>query len=268
MAILCRELSIGYGEKRVLSDVNLRIPAGRLTTLIGANGCGKSTLLRHIARLEKPIAGGIELEGKPLQSYSNQHFAHKLAMLPQSPTTFADMTVFDVVKLGRFPHQSFFQQWSKEDEMVVEQVLQLTGLDKMAGQIMSKLSGGQRQRAWIALTLAQQSQIILLDEPINHLDLHHQIEILDLVSQLQQEQGKTILLVLHDINLACRYSHYLVALAEGGVYREGNPADIVDETLLNDVFGIRSQVLVDPVYQTPLCLPLGQYFAKYPEVVD
>lgn len=258
MEIEARNLSFSYGAEPVLAGVDLRFPAGQLSVLVGANGCGKSTLLHLLAGSHRPAAGEVRLGGKPLAAYSRGERARALALLPQTPHAYADLSVFELVRLGRYPHQSLLQQWSAEDQRQVEQALERTGLTAQRDKPLAALSGGQRQRAWIALVLAQDAEVLLLDEPINHLDLHHQVEVLDLMTELVTEAGKTLVTVLHDINLACRYGQYLVALKNGVVHAAGCPRQVVDAALIREVLGVETVVLQDPLYHTPLCLPLSQ----------
>jgi iron complex transport system ATP-binding protein len=258
MKIEARELSFSYGAEPVLAGVDLAFPAGQLSVLVGANGCGKSTLLNLLAGGLKPSGGEVRLGGQPLASYQRAAKARALALLPQTPHAYAELTVFELVRLGRYPHQTLLQQWSAEDQRQVEQALERTGLAAQRDKPLTALSGGQRQRAWIALVLAQDAEVLLLDEPINHLDLHHQIEVLDLMTELVTGAGKTLVTVLHDINLACRYGQYLVALKNGAVHAAGAPRQIVDAALIRAVLGVETLVLQDPLYHTPLCLPLSQ----------
>jgi len=249
----CRNLQLAYDERLILEVPTLDVPMQKITTILGANGCGKSTLLKHLAAQALPKTGEVLLDGKNVLAIAPKQLSKQLAMLPQSPTTFSDMSIFDLVKLGRYPHQSFSQQWRAEDELIVRKVLNQTDLYDLKERSLSELSGGQKQRAWIALTLAQQSDIILLDEPINHLDVHHQIEILDLVHQLKQEQ-KTIILVLHDLNLAARYSDHLIMLADKKVYAQGAPEKIMTSDNINKVFDIDAHIIQDPVHNKPMCI--------------
>jgi len=257
MSISCNELSIGYGERIILSNVSIDIPPGKITTICGANGCGKSTLLKGLSGTLELSSGDVFYADRPLSELTLNERAKKLAILPQSPTTFSDISVYELLKLGRFPHQSLFQQWSQEDEHIVNDVLQKTQLEGISDQRVSELSGGQRQRAWIALTLVQGADTILLDEPINHLDIHHQVEVLDLLCTLRDE-GKTIVLVLHDLNLSARYSDHLIMVANGGIYNYGEPADIITTSTLKNVFSIDAHIIDDPVYGTPLSIPLSK----------
>lgn len=254
MNLSTEKLSLGYGNYIVLKDINVIIPKNKITILIGSNGCGKSTLLKTMARLLKPIDGQVLLGDNNILSQSNKEIAKKLSILTQSPSAPSDLTVFNVVKQGRYPYQSFFSQWTKEDEKIVDYALEKTGLSEIKHKKLSDLSGGQRQRVWIAMTLAQQTDIILLDEPTNHLDLKYKIEVLDLLKDLNLKENRTIVIVLHDINLACRYADHIIAVKDGKVFDEGCPEDIINETLIKEVFDINSKVINCPVFNTPMCI--------------
>ena len=252
-----KQLQINYGEKIIIEPLDLVIPKGEITVLIGANGCGKSTLLRSIARLLKPKSGAILLNDEDITSFSAKETAKKLAILPQQPMAPEGLTVLQLVKQGRFPYQNWRKQWSNEDQLIVEQAISATGLKEYKDMEIDNLSGGQRQRAWIAMTLAQQTDIILLDEPTTYLDVTHQIEVLDLLYKLNQEENRTIVMVLHDINLACRYATNIIALVNKGIYAQGKPQDIFSVKLVHDVFQLKSEIIKDPIYGTPMCIPYG-----------
>ncbi|WP_168123860.1 ABC transporter ATP-binding protein [Paenibacillus sp. HB172176] len=259
MAILeAKALSIAYGEKTVLEQLDLRIPPGKITVLIGSNGCGKSTLLRTIARLRQPSSGAILLDGKQLSSMSSKEIARQLAMLPQGPEAPEGLTVRQLVRQGRYPHQSWLKQWSQEDERMVKYALDATRTAEFAERSLQALSGGQRQRAWIALALAQGTDMLLLDEPTTYLDLTHQVDILDMLFELNEREGRTIVMVLHDLNLACRYAHHMVAVSEGGIYDEGPPEQIMTEEMVRHVFRMRCRIAEDPIFHTPYCIPEGR----------
>lgn len=253
-----KNLSLAYNGTPVIRDLNLVIPAGQITALVGSNGCGKSTLLRGLARLLKPRTGTVYLDGASLFKLSTKEVAQRLGILPQGPIAPEGLTVQDLVAQGRFPYQNWLQQWSKEDEQIVEQALAITGMKKLAKRSLDTLSGGQRQRAWIAMALAQNTEILLLDEPTTFLDLAHQIEVLDLLYELNQREGRTIVMVLHDLNQACRYADYLVAVKEGRVFAQGDPMQIVTEAMVSEVFGLECRIIADPVVGTPMCVPLGR----------
>ncbi|MFC5470620.1 ABC transporter ATP-binding protein [Cohnella suwonensis] len=256
-ALETRDLSISYGKPYVFQDLNLTIEKGKITSLIGSNGCGKSTLLRTMARLLKPQQGSVLLEGQSIATLPTKDVAKKMALLPQGPTAPEGLTVLQLVKQGRYPYQSWLRQWSKEDEKHVGRALDTTGLSELAERTVDSLSGGQRQRAWIAMVLAQGTDIVLLDEPTTYLDLTHQIEVLDLLYSLNRREGRTIVMVLHDINLACRYSHRIVALQNQKVFAEGPPEEVVTANMIESVFLMKSNVIKDPLYGTPLCVPHG-----------
>lgn len=247
-------LTLGYGDYIVLKDINVTIPKNKITILVGSNGCGKSTLLKTMSRLLKPFEGKVVLGDEDIFSKPNKEVAKKLSILTQSPTAPSDLTVFNLVKQGRYPYQSWFNQWSKEDEKIVEYALEKTGISDIKDKKLSDLSGGQKQRAWIAMTLAQQTDIILLDEPTNHLDIKYKIEVLDLLKELNEKENRTIVIVLHDINLACRYADHIIAIKDGKVYGEGKPEEIISEALIKEVFQINSKIVPCPVFNTPMCI--------------
>lgn len=248
-------VSVGYGDTVISRDVTLDIPDGQVTTLIGANGCGKSTLLRGLSRLLPLSAGSVTLDGKKLGDYSSRELATRLSMLPQSPITPAGVTVADLVARGRHPHQSWLQQWSASHSAAVDEAMALTNVFQLRDRPVDSLSGGQRQRVWIAMVLAQDTDIVFLDEPTTYLDLAHSIDVLELVSTLNKEQGKTIVMVLHDLNLAARYSDNLVLMKDGSVTALGSPESTITPQALRDVFGLDSRVIEDPVTGGPLIVP-------------
>jgi len=256
--IHAKSLTLSYGKKPVFSNLDLLIPEGKITVFIGSNGCGKSTLLRSLARLLKPQEGSVILDGSDIAKLSSKEVARRLAILPQGPIAPEGLTVQQLVKQGRYPYQSFLQQWSREDEKMVKKALEVTHMDELANRSVDSLSGGQRQRAWIAMTLAQNTATILLDEPTTYLDMTHQIDILDLLYDLNEQENRTVVMVLHDINLACRYAHHIVAVKEGHIYAQGEPENIVNEKLIRDVFEMECQVTADPLFGTPLCIPYGK----------
>lgn len=253
-----RGLSLDYGARVIVDDLDLQVPAGAVTVLVGANGCGKSTLLKAFARLLRPRAGVVLLNGEDIRRKPTAQVARELALLPQTPMAPEGLTVHQLVRMGRYPHQGWLRQWTRADQDHVDAVLAQTGLDALREREVDALSGGQRQRAWIAMTLAQDADILLLDEPTTYLDLAHQIDVLDMIHRLNATLGKTVVMVLHDLNLAARYGHHLVALREGRVHAQGRPADILDEALVQTVFGLACRIVPDPVYGTPLCIPLDR----------
>ncbi|MGM0884333.1 MAG: ABC transporter ATP-binding protein, partial [Bacillota bacterium] len=257
-SIQAKNLTLSYGQKPIFSNLDLLIPPGKITVFIGSNGCGKSTLLRSLARLLKPQEGSILLDGSEISKLSSKEVARRLAILPQGPIAPEGLTVHQLVKQGRYPYQSWLQQWSHEDEKMVKKALEVTHMNELSARSVDSLSGGQRQRAWIAMTLAQNTPTILLDEPTTYLDMTHQIEILDLLFDLNEQENRTIVMVLHDINLACRYAHNIVAVKEGRIYAQGEPETIMNEQLIRDVFDMECQVTADPIFGTPLCIPYGK----------
>ncbi|MFJ7669209.1 ABC transporter ATP-binding protein [Lysinibacillus sp. NPDC097195] len=251
-------LTVSYGNTNILEDLHLQVPKGKITVLVGANGCGKSTLLRTFARLIKPTDGHVLLEGEKIRDLSTKSVAKRLAILPQGPIAPEGLTVLQLVKQGRYPHQSWMKQWSTEDEQIVNDALEATQMTPFANSPVNALSGGQRQRAWIAMTLAQNTDLILLDEPTTYLDMAHQVEILDLLFDLNNRENRTVVMVLHDLNLACRYAHHIVALRDKKIYAQGKPEDIVTIDLVRDVFGMGCTIMNDPLFGTPLCVPHGK----------
>ncbi|MFE6699274.1 ABC transporter ATP-binding protein [Streptomyces sp. NPDC057718] len=259
--LAARELTLAYDGRRVVENLDVTIPPAKVTAVIGANACGKSTLLRGLSRLLTPQSGAVYLDGDLINSLRGKDLARRLGMLPQSPVAPEGITVLDLVKRGRSPHQSWWRQWSPEDETAVHDALDATGLSEQADRSLDELSGGQRQRAWIAMALAQGTPVLLLDEPTNHLDLAHQIEVLDLVVDLNREQARTIVLVLHDLNHACRYADHVIALKQGEIVAQGAPADIVTEELVSHVFGLTCTVIDDPAGGGPHIIPFGRHHA-------
>jgi iron complex transport system ATP-binding protein len=256
--LIARGLTVGYAGSAVVDGLDLVVPREAITAVVGSNGCGKSTLLRALARLIKPRAGSVLLDGREIRELRSRDVARRLGMLPQSPVSPDGLTVEDLVARGRYPHQGVFRQWSEGDEAAVEDALAATGMDELRGRPLDELSGGQRQRAWIAMTLAQQTELLLLDEPTTFLDLAHQVEVLELLDHLVAEHGRTVVMVVHDINQACRYADQLVAVCGGRVHAAGAPVDIVDAAFIREVFGLDAHVTEDPVTGTPLCLPTAQ----------
>jgi iron complex transport system ATP-binding protein len=255
--ITAEGLRLAYGDRVVADGLTTDIPAGKVTTIIGPNGCGKSTFLRAIARLLKPKAGEVLLDGKAIRSMRTREVAKVLGMLPQSPTAPEGLTVADLVAKGRHPHQSWLRQWSRDDEAEVDAALRLTGMHVLADRPVDELSGGQRQRAWISMALAQETDVLLLDEPTTYLDLAHQVEVLDLIDKLHDDLGRTVVMVLHDLNLAARYSDHLIVMRDGVIVTSGPPDEVIDAALLHDVFGLDSHVVPDPVSLRPLIIPIG-----------
>ncbi|AGX06095.1 MULTISPECIES: ABC transporter ATP-binding protein [Bacillaceae] len=257
-AISTKELTLSYGDTIIINELELEIPKGEITVFIGGNGCGKSTLLRSIARLLKPKSGSVLLEGKAISKLSTKDVARRMAILPQSPSAPEGLTVLQLVKQGRYPHQTWLKQWTEDDEAKVNDALAATGIEHLKDRTVDSLSGGQRQRAWIAMTLAQDTDIILLDEPTTYLDMTHQIEILDLLFELNERENRTILMVLHDLNLACRYAHNIVAIKDKEIFAQGKPEFVINCSLVRNVFGMECEVTMDPLFGTPLCIPYGK----------
>lgn len=256
MSVLQAEkLSLSYDTTPIIHSLDLETPSGQITALIGPNGCGKSTLLRGLARLLKPKVGSVLLNGYAIQTIPTKQLAKELGILPQAPVAPEGITVRELVAQGRYPHQDWFQQWSHADEDALQKALTLTTLTHLADRAVDTLSGGQRQRAWIAMALAQETDILLLDEPTTYLDLAHQLEVLELLVKLNQE-GKTIIMVLHDLNHAAHYADHLVALADGRISAQGTSHEVITEEIIRDVFGVESQVIPHPITGKPLCLPL------------
>jgi iron complex transport system ATP-binding protein len=257
-------LKLGYGDRIVVDGLDLGIEAGTVTTIIGPNGCGKSTLLRALGRLLKPSGGEVLLDGKRIDKMPSKEVARILGVLPQAPTAPEGLTVADLVARGRHPHQTWYRQWSSDDEAAVSEALSMTGLLDLGERPLDELSGGQRQRAWISMALAQGTDLLLLDEPTTFLDLAHQIEVLELVRRLHSELGRTVVMVLHDLNLAARYADRLVAMRDGKVVAAGTPADVLTEGLLAEVFDLDAKVIEDPVAGTPLVIPIGTLAHTHP----
>ncbi|KQU34474.1 ABC transporter ATP-binding protein [Rhodococcus sp. BP-349] len=255
--LAAENISVGYGDRIIIEGLDLEIHTGVVTTVIGPNGCGKSTLLRALGRLLSPRQGQVTLDGKAIGHMKTRDVARTLGVLPQSPIAPEGLTVADLVARGRHPHQSWIRQWSRDDESEVARALKLTGIEDLAERPVDQLSGGQRQRAWISMALAQGTDVLLLDEPTTYLDLAHSIEVLDLVDRMHDEMGRTVVMVLHDLNLAVRYSDRLVVMHEGAIVASGTPSEVISEKMLFDVFGLSAAVIDDPVSDRPLIVPIG-----------
>ena len=253
------DLSLGYGDRRIVQDLDLAVPDGKVTVIVGANGCGKSTLLRGLARLLKPASGAVLLDGRSIHEQPSREVARRLGLMPQNPVAPEGVTVVDLVGRGRHPHHGPLRRWSTADDAAVARALELTDTLDLAHRPVDELSGGQRQRVWIAMALAQETDLLLLDEPTTYLDVAHQVEVLDLLVDLNAARGATVVMVLHDLNLAGRYADRLVALREGRVVAVGPPSEVVTPELVRDVFGLESRVIEDPVSNTPLVVPLGRH---------
>ena len=248
-------LTLAYDQLVVAQDLSVQIPRASFTVIIGPNGCGKSTLLRALGRTLKPRAGRVLLEGAPISSMKSKDVARRLALLPQSPIAPESITVGDLVARGRYPHQGILRQWSAADARAVDVALRATEVDELRERFVSDLSGGQRQRVWLAMALAQETDLLLLDEPTTFLDIAHQVEVMDLCARLHAE-GRTLVAVLHDLNQAARYATHLVAMRDGRVVAQGRPEDVVTEPLVQEVFGLASRVVPDPETGTPMVVPL------------
>jgi len=244
-----------YGGAPVVKDLTAEIPAGEITAIVGANASGKSTLLRALARLLRPSQGTVYLDGADICCLPTRSVATRVGLLSQSPRVPDGVLVEDLVRRGRYPHQRFFGTWSKTDGQAVERALNLTGLAELRGRAVDELSGGQRQRAWIAMALAQDAPMMLLDEPTTFLDIAHQVEMLDLLARLNRTENRTVVMVLHDLNQACRYASHIVALTSGRIEAAGRPSEVVTADLIQRVFGLKVSVVSCPVTRTPLCIP-------------
>ncbi len=254
-----RQVVLAYDERVVVDGVDLVVPPGRITVVVGANACGKSTLLRGLARLMNPREGSVLLDGRELHRTPTREVARRLGLLPQSPIAPEGVTVGDLVARGRSPHQRWWQQWSADDQRVVQEALAATSVTDLADRPVDELSGGQRQRVWLAMALAQDTDVLLLDEPTTYLDMAHQVEVLELVAELNARRGRTIVMVLHDLNHAARYAHHIVAMKAGRIVAEGPPAEVVTEELVADVFGLDCAVVPCPVTARPLVVPRGRH---------
>jgi iron complex transport system ATP-binding protein len=258
-SLTAENVTLAYGDRVVVEGLGLTLAAGRITAIVGANGCGKSTLLRALARLLPPREGRVLLDGEDINSMHPKAVARLLGLLPQSPIAPEGIVVADLVGRGRHPHQKMLASWSRADYKAVAEALEATNIEDLAERPVDELSGGQRQRVWIAMALAQDPDILLLDEPTTFLDVTHQVEVLDLLHDLNIRRGTTIAMVLHDLNLAARYADELIAVLDGKVFAQGPPSEIVTEELVEAVFGLDSSVIPDPVSGTPLVIPIGRH---------
>ncbi|UOQ49694.1 ABC transporter ATP-binding protein [Gracilibacillus caseinilyticus] len=253
------QIVAGYDKKAIIHDISLEIPSNKISVIIGANGCDKSTLLKTLARLIKPISGDITLDDKQLNKIPTKQLARVLGLLPQSPIVPEGISVADLVGRGRFPHQSLMTGWTKKDYEAVAEAMDLMDITRFANHNIDELSGGQRQRVWIAMALAQQTDILFLDEPTTFLDITYQVDILDLLTDLNRKLGTTIVMVLHDINLSARYADHIYALHEGKLVAEGSPSEVITHTMIKDIFGLHCTVIDDPVSGSPSVVPIGRY---------
>ncbi|WP_353941703.1 ABC transporter ATP-binding protein [Streptomyces sp. HUAS MG91] len=256
--LIADDVTLGYDQRVIAEKLSVEIPDQSFTVIVGPNACGKSTLLRALSRMLKPSTGRVLLDGSVIQSMPAKKVAKTLGLLPQSSVAPDGITVADLVARGRYPHQGLLRQWSPEDEKVVNESMASTGVAELADRYVDELSGGQRQRVWIAMALAQQTPLLLLDEPTTYLDIQHQIDVLDLCADLHEEQGRTLVAVLHDLNHAARYATHLIALRDGEVIAEGAPKDIVTADLVERLFGMKCQVIDDPETGTPLVVPAAR----------
>lgn len=249
----------GYDNKNIINGIDITIPSNKISVIIGANACGKSTLLKTLARLIKPVSGEITLDGKQINTIPPKQLAKALGLLPQSPVVPEGIIVSDLVARGRFPYQTFLKGMGKKDYEAVEEALDIMGIKELANCSVDELSGGQRQRVWIAMALAQQTDILFLDEPTTFLDITYQVEILDLLTDLNRKRGTTIVMVLHDINLSARYADYIFAVKNGNLISQGAPSEVINEGLIKQVFGLDCVVINDPLSCSPFIVPKGRY---------
>jgi iron complex transport system ATP-binding protein len=250
---------VGYGERSVIEGLDVEVPTGGLTVIVGPNACGKSTLLRALARMLPVRRGSVELDGRPIGSYGTKEVARRLGLLPQSPVAPEGIVVEDLVARGRYPHQGILRQWTPEDQRAVAAALERAGVADLADRVVGELSGGQRQRVWIALALAQDTPILLLDEPTTYLDISHQVDVLNLARSLQRD-GITVVVVLHELNLAFRYATHLIVMSQGAVVVQGQPREVVTEELIEDVYGLPCRIIEDPETGSPLVVPRDPAF--------
>jgi iron complex transport system ATP-binding protein len=258
------DLRLGYRDRTVVESLTLLVPPGRVTAVVGPNACGKSTLLRALARLLAPRNGRVLLDGAEIDRLRSKELARQLGLLPQSPIAPEGITVGDLVGRGRHPHQSIFSRWSRADDLAVAAALEATQTADLVDRAVDELSGGQRQRVWIAMALAQQTDVLLLDEPTTFLDVSHQIDVLDLLTDLNRSRGTTIVMVLHDLNVAARYADHLIAMVDGNLHAAGPPADVLTTENVRAVFGLASRIITDPTSGKPLMLPLGRHHTTAP----
>ncbi|GAA1346574.1 SIP domain-containing protein [Arthrobacter roseus] len=261
-SLKAEKLTLAYDDHTVVHDLTVELPPGQVTVIVGANACGKSTLLRGLARLLKPASGTVMLDGRDIHSLPTKQVARTLGLLPQTPSAPDGITVADLVGRGRYPHQGWFRQWTPGDDAAVASALEATDTLELAERCVDELSGGQRQRVWIAMALAQETDILLLDEPTTFLDVAHQVEVLDLVFDLNRRTGTTVAIVLHDLNLAARYADHLIAMCKGSIIAQGAPADVVTEENVSRIFGLQSSVITDPVSGTPMVIPEGRHHRR------
>lgn len=256
--LAAENLTLGYDKKIIINGLSVAIPAGEITVIIGPNACGKSTLLRTLSRLLTPQSGRVQLNGQDITAYGTKEIAKQLGLLPQAPTAPTGISVRELVFRGRYPWQTLFSRPSAADRQAVEQAMAATRIEHLADQPVETLSGGQRQRAWIAMVLAQQTPLLLLDEPTTWLDISHQIELMELMRDLNREHGRTLVVVLHELNQACRYATHLIAMRDGQIVAQGKPQEIITEALIEQVYGLKCVIISDPVAGTPMVIPVGR----------
>lgn len=252
--IRAENISISYDDKAVIQDLSTRIVNGKITTIIGANGCGKSTLLKALTRIQAVKSGQILIDGKAIADLPTKEIAKKIALLPQILEATEGITVYELVSYGRFPHQRYFGQLSNDDKVKINRAMEMTKITDLANEKVDALSGGQRQRVWIAMALAQDTETIFLDEPTTYLDMNHQLEILELLKKLNQETRKTIIMVLHDLNLSARFSDNLIAMKNGAIQYHGQVEEVMTTDILRDIFSIEAQIVQDPIHNCPILL--------------
>lgn len=253
-SIETKNLDIAYEDTLIVKELNMQIPKGKITSIIGANGCGKSTILKAVGRILKPKKGVVHLSGQDISKLSTKEIAKKMAILPQNPTAPSGLTVNELVAYGRFPHQKGFGNLTEEDKRIVKWALDATKLSEFERREVDTLSGGQRQRVWIAMALAQQTDLILLDEPTTYLDLAHQLEVLKLLYELNRSQKCTIVMVLHDLNLAARFSDYIIAIKKGAIIKYGTPEEVMTPEVLRKTFNINADIVIEPRSNRPVCI--------------
>lgn len=251
------DVTLAYDGRVVSRELSVNIPSGKLTVVLGPNACGKSTLLRALARLLHPQHGQVVLDGKDIRRYPTKEVARRLGLLPQSSFAPFGISVADLVARGRFPHQRALQQWSQDDDVAVSRAMAVTNVTELASRSVDELSGGQRQRVWLAMVLAQETPLLLLDEPTTFLDVAHQLEVLELCRRLNRQAGRTMVLVLHDLNQAARYADHIIVMRAGAIVAEGAPHAVLTPTMLAEVFGLQAHIMADPITGTPLVIPIG-----------
>ncbi|MCA5894898.1 ABC transporter ATP-binding protein [Isoptericola sp. NEAU-Y5] len=257
-ALRAHGVSLGYDGRQVIEGLDLELPAGRVTAIVGPNACGKSTLLRGLARLHALDAGHVTLGDQDVATMSRKELARSVGMLPQSSVAPDGVRVAELVARGRYPHQGWFGRHTTDDDAVVLRAMEVTGVTGLADRPVAELSGGQRQRVWIAMVLAQETETVLLDEPTTYLDLAHQVELLDLLAELNQTHGTTVVMVLHELNLAARYADHLVVMRSGQIIAQGDPREVLTESVVREAFALEARVVPDPVSGTPLVVPIGR----------